>query len=69
MERKGSTILLNHPGWKARKHSAKGGVFFLTFPFILTRHLDDERSAALVGPRQFEVSASLALPASPPREP
>jgi hypothetical protein len=27
-------ILLNHAGWKTRKHPAKGGVFFLTFPFI-----------------------------------
>jgi hypothetical protein len=34
MERKARTILLNHVGWKARKHPAKGGVFFLTFPFI-----------------------------------
>jgi hypothetical protein len=41
MERKARIILLNHAGWKARKHPAKGGVFFLTFPFIeLTRHAD-----------------------------
>jgi hypothetical protein len=29
-------ILLNYAGWKARKPSAKGEVFFLTFPFIRT---------------------------------
>jgi hypothetical protein len=27
-------ILLNHAGWKARKHPAVREVFFLTFPFI-----------------------------------
>jgi hypothetical protein len=36
---------LNQAGWKVRKFSAKGEVFFLTFPFIeLTRTWHDGAS-------------------------
>jgi hypothetical protein len=36
MERKARIILLNHAGWKARKHPAKGGSIFLDIPLYRT---------------------------------
>jgi hypothetical protein len=45
--RKLKLTLLNHVGWRARKHPATAKYFFLTFPFVATNRGIKRRKSVL----------------------